>query len=319
MTKLEWCRKAAPPCFRGLSDGEIMEVMDSAYRQYCIDEAEDFDTDGEEGENLAKAGEEPGDGAHDGRNETNNSLDYMVVALCRAFGDRLAFKGGYMLTKLMPDVARQTADIDFSILSAEIYQEIKSVLIEICGHFMETGVIDAYKIKDSIGPRMSGGADMYKGGQKVLGVDVGWHDITYGTKKISLDVAEVNAFTIERMLSDKITAILSNKRFRRPKDLYDVFCISECFDFEIGMVNEFILRRTEGVGADWQNFPFNDIVVREYKKAYDKLGITSVYKSHAIVKPEFEAVFERFCAIADKCANPVSGTHWDSGAKYFIS
>lgn len=296
MTKLEWCRANAPEALKEEDDETILEMMSSSYERYC----------NQEKETLIECSIV---------NEINNYLDYMVQELANVFGTKLTFKGGYMLTKLMASRARQTTDIDFSILHEEVYTEIKSKLREIAEHFVSLNIIDTYKIKEEIKPQMSGGVDMYKNGQKILGVDVGWHDTTYGTIIKDLDVATVQSFSIERMLADKITAILSRKRFRRPKDLYDLFSITECFTFDAKKISDYILRR--GSPVDWQNYPFTDEVLEQYEKAYNKLNLTSIYKGGSLSKPDFNFTYSRFCVVAEKVRDLDDGTVWDPVGHYF--
>lgn len=269
--------------------------MSSSYDKFCAD----------------KEIEVPVESTEDELNVINNHLDYMVQELAREFGNKLTFKGGYMLTKLMSKHARQTTDIDFSILTDEVYEEIKTKLQKIAEYFISKGIIGMYKIKENIQHTMSGGIDMYKDGQKILGVVVGWHNTTYGTVIRNLDVGELKSFNIERMMADKITAILSRKRFRRSKDIYDLFCISECFTFDAEQVSMFISKLNDGNGAEWNNYPFTDDVLREYEKAYNKLILTSVYKGNALPKPEFNVVYSRFCLIAEKVHFPDCTVIWD--------
>lgn len=303
MTKLEWCRENAPTLWKNLTDEELLARMDSMYK----------DTVGASSNNTNVEIES----VEYAPNKINEYLDYMVLELVREFGNKLAFKGGYMLTKLMRNTARQTTDIDFSILSDDIYEQIKIKLWSICNHLQSTGVIDKYVIKDNIAHFMSGGADMYKNGRKVLGVDVGWHDISYGTVIRSIDVCDVNSFKVERMLADKITAILSRKRFRRPKDLYDLYCISECMEFDAKIVQEYILKRTDGKGADWQNYPFNEKVLIEYEKAYNSLQLESIYSNVILERPTFDTVIGRFDVIAVRVKTVESSLMWSVNTKCF--
>lgn len=252
------------------------------------------------------------------KNEINSKMDYMVETLVRVFGDKLAFKGGYMLTKLMPNTARQTTDIDFSIGDSELYHGLLKTLEVIGDHFVDEGYISSYKIKNEIREFMSGGMDMYSStGEKILGIDVGWHDISFGVTTTKIDICELSAFMIERMLADKITAILSRKRFRRPKDIYDLYCISNCFNFNTLLINEFIIKRTQGVGADWNNFPFKEDVIIEYKKAYDKLILTSMYKNVSLNKPDFYEVMKRFNTICEQLLKNKK-SFWDYKKGVFV-
>lgn len=302
MTKLEWCRANASPAIQQLSDDEVLKYMSSTYDKFCVNKEEITD-----------------DLTHTKRNPINKQMDIMVKILCRHFGDRLAFKGGYMLTKLMPETARQTTDIDFSIQNSELYQELISVMKRIGDEFVERGFIASYTVKDVLEKYRSGGMDMFdETGRKVLGIDIGWHDITFGTTTTTVDIGNINAFTVERMLADKVTAILSRKRFRRPKDIYDLYCITNCFDFDVKLVKEYIFKRTEGVGADWCNFPFNDTVINEYAKAYSSLKLNSIVRDKVLPKPAFEDVMQRFDTISlalndtDNCFN-----YWDHTKLYF--
>ena len=291
MTKLEWCRANAPDALRGEDDEIILEMMSSSYERYCNQEKETYT------ESSAV-------------NEENNYLDRMVQILSHEFGDNLAFKGGYMLTKLIPDYARQTTDIDFSIQSSELYNQLLQVMSKIGDEFVKDGYIERYTLKDCISKTLSGGMDMYSSdGSKVLGIDVGWHDLTYGLTTTSINVGSVTAFTVERMLSDKIKAILSRKRFRRSKDIYDLYCITNCFNFNAKIVNDFMLKGNNQ--PEWQNFPFSEEVIREYEKAYTKLRLVSIVKNRELPKPKFTSVLERFNTICYKLMSIDEACVWN--------
>ena len=155
-------------------------------------------------------------------------------------------------------------------------------------------------------------------GSKVLGIDVGWHDITFGTTTTSIDVCTLRAFEVERMLADKITAILSAKRFRRPKDLYDLYCITNCLDFDAEVVNKYILLRTNGVGAEWDNFPFDEDTVIKYSETYNNLVIRSIRKDVELERPAFKDVFARFNVICRRLLNVDGLNKWDSRRECFV-
>lgn len=299
MTKLEWCRENAPKAIQGLSDEEIVSCMSTAYEQFCNESVIEVD--------------------NTELNTINSDLDLIVLALVRLFGDKLAFKGGYMLTKLMPDRARQTTDVDFSIQNSELYRDLLIAMERIGAELVRKGHVASYKIKPEVRERMSGGMDMYDvTGKKVLGIDIGWHDITFGTTTTNINIVDVNAFMVERMLADKITAILSRKRFRRPKDIYDLYCITNCFDFDAGLVSDFILKRTEGAGAEWDNIPFDNIVCREYEKAYNKLTLQSIYAQQNLNRPEFTTVLNRFYTVCEGVRYDYSLKHWSHKEGCFI-
>ncbi len=223
-------------------------------------------------------------------------LDYMVLVLSRQMSCSYAFKGGYMLNQLLGGYSRMTHDIDFSVDRKGDYEGVKSILKKIAEKFKDMGYVESYSIKEEIQERMSGGIDFYaEDGHKVLGVDVGLHDISYGIKHYDLKFTDIDAFTVERMLADKLIAITTRKRFRRTKDLYDFYAITNFFDVDIKKLADFIEIRG---GAEWNNIPFNDTVLVQYKIAWDKLELVNAETGAKIDKPLFDVALGRYYAIS---------------------
>lgn len=219
-------------------------------------------------------------------------LDYMVLVLSRFMSCDIAFKGGYMLNQLLQGYSRMTHDVAFSIAKKDDYGAVKAVLKKIALKFMEQGLIASYKIKEDIAEKVSGGIDMYAAdGHKVLGVDVGLHNISYGVRHYDLVFTSVDAFTVERMLADKLIAITTRKRFRRTKDLYDFYAITNFFDVDMQKLSQYVELRS---GAEWDNIPFDDDVVVQYKRAWDKLELENYNGSNTIEKPGFMDAIKRF-------------------------
>ncbi len=223
-------------------------------------------------------------------------LDYMVLVLSRFMSCDVAFKDGYMLNKLLQGYSRMTHDVDFSIAMEGEYGAVKAVLQKIALKFTEQGLISSFKIKEDIAEKMSGGIDMYaKDGHKVLGVDVGLHNISYGVKHYDLVFTSIDGFTVERMLADKLIAITTRKRFRRTKDLYDFYAITNFFDVDMQKLSKYIELRS---GAEWDNIPFNDDIIVQYKRAWDKLELRNYNGNGILEKPEFMDALKRFYQFA---------------------
>lgn len=223
-------------------------------------------------------------------------LDYMVLVLSRFMSCDAAFKGGYMLNQLLQGYSRMTHDVDFSIAMKGDYETVKMVLQKIALKFTEQGLISSFKIKEDIAEKMSGGIDMYaEDGHKVLGVDVGLHNISYGVKHYDLVFTSIDGFTVERMLADKLIAITTKKRFRRTKDLYDFYAITNFFDVDMQKLSKYIEIRS---GAEWDNIPFNDDIIVQYKRAWDKLELINSKTGNKIEKPGFDIVLGRYYALA---------------------
>ena len=238
----------------------------------------------------------------------NEMLDYMVLVLTRRLTSSAAFKGGYLLTKLLKN-SRLTGDIDLSIGDKDSYAEVKEVLKDIAEIFKSKGLIDTYKIKEEIFERMSGGIDFYDAtGKKVLGADIGLHDISFGVRHYDLKFTEVQGFKVERMLSDKVSAILSRKRFRRAKDLYDFYCLVSTFDVDYNLIAECLSHREN---VEWQNIPFDAKVLVEYKKAWDKLSLINARTGRNLDKPDFEKIIDLFVEFCEPLKYNEQKTLWN--------
>lgn len=300
MTKLEWCRDHAPEALQGLPDGELLGLMSSAYEMFVTDK-----------DVIIKQDNDVDLSTHE------KQLDYMFETLVREFGDDLTFKGGYMLTKLLNNgFARRTEDIDFSILTDEIYDNIKIKLEEIGEFFTRKGIVSKYVVKPQVERTMSGGIKFYdSNGSNILGVDVGWHDTSYGVTHYKIDNIECKGFRTERMVGDKLLSILSRKRLRRAKDLYDLYIISEECNLNLALVHGCMLRRQD-LFELWDNWPFSETVVREYKRAYGKLVITTVSGSvQRLVS--FDEAYKRLSSLLPviRKSTPNENYIWNSKSK----
>lgn len=239
-------------------------------------------------------------------------LDYMVLVLARYLGSSCAFKGGYMMNQLLREESRMTRDIDFSIMSQEVYLEIKTLLMQIAEKFKEMKLISEYRVKEEITVTSSGGIDMYDSmGAKVLGVDVGLHDILYGVQSYTISVGDVRAFKVERMLADKILTILSEKRFRRTKDLYDFYILVTRFDFSYEELVYCIEHRNGYNAAVWDNIPFDELVLQKYLQAWNKLQLISSLTGVMLHKPEFYSVIALFTSLTLRLKMKQQAESWD--------
>jgi hypothetical protein len=221
-------------------------------------------------------------------------LQYIVLVISRRLQYRKAFKGGFLLTKLLGSQARATRDVDFSVDDKRTYDVVKIILAEIGDTFKKVGIIDEYIIKESVNETSAGGVVYKRNGTNIVSVDVGLHQLRTGITTYDFDIGVLDGFEVERMMADKIVSILSHNRYRRTKDLYDFWAISNNFSISIGKLVEYIKMRG---GADWDNIPFSEEAILSYKLAWDKLVLTSV-EAEELYKPEFDEVLYRFYKIA---------------------
>jgi len=212
-------------------------------------------------------------------------LDYIVFVITMRLGlENIAYKGGYILNKLIPNT-RKTYDVDFSIARKELYEDVKIALGEIGNILINKGIIDNYKIKDDISETSSGGIKFIKDNTTILGADVGLHSLGYGITSIRLDFIDVNRFAVERSLSDKISVICSRKRFRRVKDLYDTYMLISLYNINGNILTECLSHRD----VNFELMPIDETVIVQLKNAYDKLTLGSPERDS--LKPDFKEVY----------------------------
>ena len=238
------------------------------------------------------------------KSSTNDILDYVLNYLIYNINkNEVAFKGGYLLSKILPSSSRKTMDIDFSISVKEYYNNVKLIMDNLGKILYNNNIISEYNIKDSIEETQSGGITFYLQTGEKMGIDVGLHPLNYGIRKWNIEGKEVNGFEIERMLADKFSAIYSRKRFRRSKDLYDFYIITDSFDVDLEKLNNYISKRCE---LDINNSPLQEIILVEYKKAYDKLKV-EFNNITGFTKPEFNKIIERLQLFEIYLINKTSG------------
>lgn len=248
-------------------------------------------------------------------------LNHIMVTLCEVLDtSKMAFKGGYVLYNIIENgTARATADIDFSIQVKEYYEDVKVALINIGNSLLAVNEILRYEVKESIQETMTGGIEVYRsdnGQERKLGVDVGLHDISYGTIPVTIHGMNINIFSPERMLGDKISAMHTRRRFRRPKDLYDFYLITNSFNVDMRELNRMIKIRG---GLPVPETLYNDAILDEWFKAYSKLTIKKDIRDKEgrpdVVKPEFNDIISRLSLFIN---NLEFNLIWDNKVREFM-
>lgn len=211
-------------------------------------------------------------------------LDFIADLLIRGAGEYLIIKGGYLMSQIL-DQARATRDIDCSTDTLETYnQKVKPVLNSIGERLVSENLAESFHVSDIVN-NCSGGLKVFDNGKRVVSIDVSLHPTTFGNNRYSFRVGEnVNGFSIERMLADKISATLSVQRFRRAKDFYDIFIIVKKFSYSEQEVLKLIKLRN----PEWNNFPFSEDDLIKLSQAWSKLSLTSIQDEVTpLRKPDF--------------------------------
>lgn len=284
VTKLEWCRQNAPDALRELSDEDLLKEMSLLYDKYYLHKNKTPD------EIISKYDK-------NSLTEDGQILERLIFGLSRIFGEKMVLKGGFALMHFLPDTSRMTRDIDIDVVGASVVQNRIEELTNMCESMKRLGIIDDYLLDADISKDKSGKVDFYRRGKHKIGIDIGIRDISFGTCRLQLDSLSLRSYTVERMLCDKLCCISSIRIQRRPKDLYDVYIITNSFEFSIEKICE-LYKMDKDLNPDWSHIYFSEHTMNNIKHAYEKLSISPIYKNKGFIdKPSFEQVWIRATSI----------------------
>ena len=244
--------------------------------------------------------------------DTEQVLDYIVQELVNVLGLNIVFKGGYILTKYIGDDSRRSHDVDLNINNVQTYEQIKVILEKVSQHLIDTGKIGFYNIKKAPTSNTSGGIDFYDiNKRKILGVDVGLQPMNFGSIKLKINNNSLMCYTVERMLCDKIRAVLSKSRYHRIKDFYDIYIITQHFDINMYKLEEYIDMNTDGQGLDWSDYPYSKEDLTMLNEAYTRLRKESKERFNKdLVNVRFTDLILRLDTLCDALKLKLNYNYW---------
>lgn len=121
------------------------------------------------------------------------------------------------------------------------------------------------------------------------GVDVQICRTILSTEKCDIVGKSVVCYTLEHILADKTSALLSEKRYRRVKDLYDIHVILRNSDICTEYVFELLYNKV----LDEVAVPFTEDIIEKIEHAYMKLDVRGYYVRE-LNKPDFKVVYTDF-------------------------
>lgn len=200
---------------------------------------------------------------------------------------QLVYKGGLFLGEYTHR-PRFTQDVDVSVLDSGMYELLKGILREYGEALVEAGELSGFDVKDTIEEHMSGGAKFYgTKGQVLLSIDISLHrnDLDFMVMETSV-VGTVQLTTVEQIVTDKLTVAFSRSRFRRAKDVYDLWLIiSNCNISASKVARLLYLREIYPLPVD--KAPFSEDCYEQMKHAYEKFILKDPFAEGELQKPDF--------------------------------
>lgn len=148
------------------------------------------------------------------------------IEVLNVYTDNFIFKGAVVLTEKirldgLVELGRKSLDLDIDCIEDLNQDEIVSIINLACNdlHYKS-------EVKRNLGENKSLGIVIYNQDNiKLFSIDVGKKEFTDYTICKTINSTKFKAYTIERVIVDKLSVISTNKVCRRIKDLYDLSII----------------------------------------------------------------------------------------------
>jgi predicted nucleotidyltransferase component of viral defense system len=202
-------------------------------------------------------------------------MERLIYRISRSrYNKRFVLKGGLLLYVLLGDTFRTTKDIDLlakNLLNAT--EDIKSNFQEICMIEMDDGIeyltddIQVYRIKeDTIYEGVRVLIECYLGKvRKRLQIDIGFGDVII-PKPLILEYPTIlnmpqplmQAYSVESVVAEKFEAMIRLAHVNsRMKDFYDIYTLTESFDFDGRTLYESIFETFQRRGTPYPTYFFS--------------------------------------------------------------
>lgn len=215
----------------------------------------------------------------------NNTKDYIQMSVFQELYKRLVqsvgkdiiiLKGSVLLANLFEEGARLTWDLDCALRFEKEWSELRANLSAV----YTTMIIDYSEYFNVFRFRSDNGLaiDLIKDGKIVSRLDISMtgasNESTY-TAYVFGDF-EYTGQSINKILADKFSVIISKKVNRRPKDLYDAYLILQSkaeFDFKIVFDQMTRLRGYTSIKADLDVVLSNVNAKQNMKNSWNGLNV----------------------------------------------
>ena len=229
--------------------------------------------------------------------------DFVQYFVSRVQYGAVVLKGGYMLSELL-GVDRYTADVDMSIQGDTQYDTLALILQKYGELLVASGRCSRFEVRQEVIPgRRSGGAEYWhildNKEQLLFSVDISAPDCEYDTITVTLPLlGKVVVSSLEQVSADKISVMFSRKRFRRIKDLFDLYYISKFDSVDLETVAVCLARRGRWP-LDLTMYPFTDERREGLRHAYERFYLQTQDGKPVEKKPDFMEMIESVSAFID--------------------
>ena len=236
----------------------------------------------------------------------------LLSELRENYDKTIVLKGNILLNKILPESARSTKDMDLDIVATE--DEYKTYILPVLtahvDRLVDSGEADFYTVRE-IKHGSICGIKVYKYNELeqpslTFSVDINLISETVGLTLYRTYDYDFYGSSLERILSDKMSAVLSSKRYRRMKDFYDIYILLNS-GIEVDL-NEFMYlfqrQNQEATLGLINTVPFDEMEIDKLYQAWNKLRLGS-FSGEERVKPKFQDVIKTLYKLTDSVCEEI--------------
>ena len=210
---------------------------------------------------------------------------YEIMGILSNASLPVIFKGANITRLILKEngsnMFRATGDIDCDWQSPVTMDELATKL----NNCLIPQGFTAESFRVFSGTAKSAGFNIKRNGVLVCKIDIGMKTILQ-SRKYHYGSYSFNGVLVDKVIADKLHAISTKYVYRRPKDMIDLFALSECVSFRTSDIKEMIFNDGRKLGEGTELFNDKEMVLHGYKLLR---GVEN--------KPDAEECYERCCTL----------------------
>lgn len=228
-----------------------------------------------------------------GLREDVKCLDRIATEIVNTVQDDITFYGSYALMLMFPEWAMPgtLTGIEADVSDNRTYKMVTGTISKVCDEFVSEGIIEDYRVKDSVQVLFPGGVDLYLHDQRKISIKIGLSSKYSHTTLVQTRIGNVRVYNNNKLLSDRIVTILSNEFDTYAKDVYETYKLIEVGNVDCTEVATCLL---ENVDFDEQlaskDALFNDNIGGIDVGRWIMMRTDSIYEETSILSPTFNSV-----------------------------
>lgn len=232
---------------------------------------------------------------------TNTHHYNVVMTLLREFACGANCTGGFYLQNVAPNVLLPVHGIDDLLQDSNVHHAAIRRLTKIGEMLVNSGDSVGFKLNNHIKNGTLGGTVFYDNlDVEIVQIELKWAYSAYCLPKLTITLYDSCEFPIECILAAKIKSVLMNISEPKMGDLFDIYCITKCFDFDTEIVRSHLDLSDSDFEMLFCKTLTDESVLSSWHRFYAAMLLTYFEFDDPEQLPKFSEVLHPFSIL---CAN----------------